>query len=172
MTPKETTYAEFGTAIVVLTLGSFLFVTMESWINQGLPSQVSPLIFPRFVLGLTLMATVVLLVTSIRQIIVMRAGTLVQTCSGFEPLDLDQANHEGFGKGFVIYIAILVAYYLAFEPLGFLVTTPLVMLAVSWMLGGRRIIVSLLACITFSIVMQQTLLRALKVALPEGILAF
>ncbi|WP_372834699.1 tripartite tricarboxylate transporter TctB family protein [Pontibacterium sp.] len=54
---------------------------------------------------------------------------------------------DGF-RGIFIYIGIFIAYWLAVPHLGFMVTTPFVMLAVAVLLGGR----SWIPIITMSVI--------------------
>ena len=50
---------------------------------------------------------------------------------------LEKISTAGF-SGIFIYIGIFIAYWLAVPHLGFIVTTPLVMLGVAVLLGGRN----------------------------------
>lgn len=165
-------YINLGTASVVLILGTFFFITMEHWIEEGLPAQISPLIFPRFVLGITLLASAVLLVENIYKIIILRSQKNNKPDFVHVSHDSDQDEYEGSSKGFVLFIFILLVYYLTFDILGFFITTPLVMLAISWLLGGRRVVVSFSMFIAFSIVVHQACFWVLKITLPEGLLPF
>lgn len=171
MTQKQSVYVDVITSVVLLAAGLFFFAAMDKYVDEGLPAQISPLVFPRFVTVITLLGALALLVESVRELRAMRAGRMDTDALAEPLLEADLEEAEESSKGFYLYIAILVAYYFAFDILGFLLTTPLVMLAVSRLLGGRRILVSLLLFIAFTLVVDQTFFRVLKMALPEGILA-
>lgn len=172
MTQQENTFVDLAASIVLLLSGTFFLINMGAFVDEGLPAQVSPLVFPGFVTIITLLAAFALLVESLREIMAMRAGKLRGSDLAVALVEADEEEREESNKGFYIYIAILIAYYLVFDTVGFLLTTPLVMFAVSWLLGGRRILMSLCLFIVFTFLLDQAFFRVLKMALPDGILAF
>ncbi len=110
----------------LLIIASVIILTDDSLAEGGAESDLGILFLPRVVAGL----------------MILFAGTIaiqsfVKLSKGAEMEGLEKISTAGF-SGIFIYIGIFIAYWLAVPHLGFIVTTPLVMLGVAVLLGGRN----------------------------------
>ncbi len=110
----------------LLIIAAVIILTNDNLAEGGAQSDLGILFLPRVVAGL----------------MILFAGTIaiqsfLKLAQGAEQEDLEKITTHGF-SGIFIYVGIFVAYWLAVPHLGFLVTTPLVMLSVAILLGGRN----------------------------------
>jgi len=110
----------------LLIIASVIILTDDSLAEGGAESDLGILFLPRVVAGL----------------MILFAGTIaiqsfVKLSKRAEMEGLEKISTAGF-SGIFIYIGIFIAYWLAVPHLGFIVTTPLVMLGVAVLLGGRN----------------------------------
>jgi putative tricarboxylic transport membrane protein len=110
----------------LLIIASVIILTDDSLAEGGAESDLGILFLPRVVAGL----------------MIFFAGTIaiqsfIKLSSRAELQDMEKISTAGF-SGIFIYIGIFIAYWLAVPHLGFMVTTPLVMLSVAVLLGGRN----------------------------------
>lgn len=109
-----------------LIIASMIILTNDNLAEGGADSEMGILFLPRIVAGL----------------IIVFAGTIaiqsfMKLSKGAELEGQEVISTDGF-SGIFAYIGIFVAYWLAVPHLGFMVTTPFVMLAVAILLGGRN----------------------------------
>lgn len=109
-----------------LIIASVIILTNDNLAEGGADSEMGILFLPRIVAGL----------------MILFAGTIaiqsfMKLAKGAEQEGQEVISTEGF-SGIFAYIGIFVAYWLAVPYLGFMVTTPFVMLAVAILLGGRN----------------------------------
>ncbi len=171
MTPKRKNYVDLVASLLLTGAGLFFFLNMDAYIDEGLPAVISPLVFPKFIVVILLLFSVAFLYVSLATAYRLRNARTIMSTPIEAYTEADEEEEEQ-GRGFYIYIAILFVYYLTFESLGFLVATPPVMLAIAWLLGGRRPAVAFASFFLFSIAVEQVFYRAMKMALPAGILSF
>lgn len=171
MTRKEEACVDLIASLLLTGAGLFFLCNMHEYIDEGLPAVVSPLVFPKFIVVIILLFSVAFLCGSIIAACRIRRdrAAMDSRIAAYNEADEEEEEH---GRGFYIYIAILIVYYLTFDSLGFLVSTPPVMLAIAWLLGGRRPVLAFASFILFCIVVEQVFYRAMKMALPAGILPF
>lgn len=110
----------------LLIIASVIILTDDSLAEGGAESDLGILFLPRVVAGL----------------MILFAGTIaiqsfIKLSKGAELEGPEKISTAGF-SGIFIYIGIFIAYWLAVPHLGFIVTTPLVMLGVAVLLGGRN----------------------------------
>jgi putative tricarboxylic transport membrane protein len=117
----------------------------------------SPLFFPRLTAGLIGLLGVFLLVRGHS-----RARSLADG-EGF-PFNGAEATRVGGSA------AILVVYALLLEPVGYLVVTPLALIALCVFLGFRQWIVTLVTAVVFAAVVYFGFRYGMKILLPEGVL--
>jgi hypothetical protein len=161
---QKTVYVDIASALVLVAASSFLFITMDSYIDQGLPAVIAPSTFPRFITVIVIVFSFLFLCHSI---LVFFKGHASDAC-----LHSRQREGENNRKGFYIYVAILSTYYLTFDILGFLVSTPPAMLATAKLLGEKRTLLPIAGFILFTIAVDQLFFRTMSLELPPGILSF
>lgn len=110
----------------ILIIASLIILTNDNLAEGGAESDLGIMFLPRIVAGF---------------IIIFAATIAIQSFSklskGAELEGPELIITNGY-SGIFIYIGIFVAYWLAVPHLGFMVTTPLVMLGVAVLLGGRN----------------------------------
>ncbi len=68
----------------------------------------------------------------------------------------------------LIYLFTLVLYCLGFYYLGFLISTPFVLIIVGYLLGLKRIFIAIIFAIAFTILLDYGTLHFLQILLPRG----
>lgn len=110
----------------LLIIASVIILTDDSLAEGGAESDLGILFLPRVVAGLMILFAGTIAIQSFAKL-----------SKGAELEGLEKISTAGF-SGIFIYIGIFIAYWLAVPHLGFIVTTPLVMLGVAVLLGGRN----------------------------------
>ncbi|WP_370279250.1 tripartite tricarboxylate transporter TctB family protein [Pontibacterium sp.] len=109
-----------------LIIASVIILTNDSLAEGGADSEMGILFLPRVVAGFIIIFAATIAIQSFMK---LSKGAAME---GQEVITTD-----GF-SGIFIYVGIFVAYWLAVPHLGFMVTTPFVMLGVAYLLGGRN----------------------------------
>ncbi|RVU29458.1 MULTISPECIES: tripartite tricarboxylate transporter TctB family protein [Neptunomonas] len=109
-----------------LIIIAVIILTNDNLAEGGAESDLGIMFLPRAVAGL----------------MILFAGTIAiqafQKLAQGKPQEENEIiSTDGFG-GIAIYIGIFVLYWLAVPYIGFMVTTPFIMLAVAYLLGGRN----------------------------------
>jgi len=110
----------------LLIIVSVIILTNDNLAEGGAESDLGILFLPRVVAGLMILFAGTIAIQS-----------LLKLARGAEQQEQETITTDGF-SGILIYVGIFVAYWLAVPHLGFLVTTPFVMLGVAVLLGGRN----------------------------------
>ncbi len=109
-----------------LIIVSVIILTSDNLVEGGAESDLGIMFLPRVVAGFIIIFATTIAIQSLRKLL-----------SGAEIESREIIITDGF-SGIFIYIGIFIAYWLAVPHLGFLVTTPFVMLGVAVLLGGRN----------------------------------
>lgn len=109
-----------------LIIVSVIILTNDNLVEGGAESDLGIMFLPRVVAGLMLIFAATIAIQSFSKL-----------SKGAELEGPELIVTDGF-RGIFIYIGIFVAYWLAVPHLGFMVTTPFIMLAVAVLLGGRN----------------------------------
>ena len=138
----------------LLIIASVIILTDDSLAEGGAESDLGILFLPRVVAGL----------------MILFAGTIaiqsfLKLSKGAELEGLEKISTAGF-SGIFIYIGIFIAYWLAVPHLGFIVTTPLVMLGVAVLLGGRNWLPLILLSVITPVLIYYGSREFLRVYLP------
>lgn len=110
----------------VLITASLIILTNDNLVEGGAVTELGSMFLPRIVSVVMIVFSAIIGIQSLRKLIRNKkidASEKIVT--------------EGFW-GVYIYIGIFVAYWLLVPHMGFLVTTPFVMLSVALLLGGRN----------------------------------
>ncbi len=108
-----------------LILMSLIILTNDGLSEGGVETDLGSLFLPRIVAGLIIIFSATIAIQSILKL--KRNADINEE---------DIISTEGF-MGVNIYIGIFILYWLAVPYIGFLIATPFVMFAVSYLLGGR-----------------------------------
>lgn len=109
-----------------LIIISVIILTNDNLVEGGVESDLGTMFLPRVVAGLIILFAGTMALQSLRKL-----------ATGSKPEGAEIILTDGF-SGIFMYIGIFVAYWLAVPHLGFMVTTPFIMMAVAVLLGGRN----------------------------------
>lgn len=146
----------------------FFLLYMDDLIYEGLPSVISPAVFPTFI-GLVV-ATLSAIFFLFSMIIFLKKllgkdGTSKNFDALFIMQILDEDN-DFSAKRCTYYVLLLIAYSQLFFLLGFLLSTPIIMVAIAYLLGGRRFHVLLPMFILLAFIINYVSFHYLRIALP------
>lgn len=152
-----------------LLIASLVFLSrMDRFIDVGLPSAVSPRTFPGFILACVAVLSFLFCILAVRAYLKPSPAASPAAAKGPTGNPVKSPDDEATSaRGFVIYILILYVYRYLLEYVGFLPATPLVMLAVAHLLGGRRRV--LLPCfVAFAFALDYLTFHGIRIELPVG----
>ncbi len=153
---------------LLLSCGSLAFLmNMHKFVYGGMKSTVGPLVFPRFVIIVAVILSFLLLLFALfkpaaKKQISPPAG---QSCGPETAEALDSSST----KKSIIYVAVLFAYLIMLQFIGFLISTPIVLLVVAYILNGRNFKVLAPMSIIFSTTLYFVAARLMHIILPAGI---
>ncbi|WP_027857271.1 tripartite tricarboxylate transporter TctB family protein [Marinobacterium jannaschii] len=110
----------------LLMIAAVIILTNDNLADGGAESDLGIMFLPRVVAGFILIFAATIAIQS-----------FMKLSKGAELEGQEVISTEGF-SGIFIYIGIFIVYWLAVPHLGFMVTTPFVMLGVALLLGGRN----------------------------------
>ena len=140
----------------ILFVISFPFLlNMHHFVSGGTHSAVSPLDFPRFVMTLVVILSLVLMIT----------GFISPSEKKLEKITENPPNKVNT----LIYLGILFLYLGLLHYVGFVIATPIVMTMVAYILNGRNFKVLIPGFIGFSVGLYYVALKLMKIILPMGI---
>lgn len=116
---------DVGLATFLIAI-SIVILASDGLVEGGAASDLGSMFLPRVVAVLMILFSTTLAFQALRQLAASRTpqGDALISTQGF--------------SGILIYLGIFVAYWLSVPLVGFLVATPITMLAVAWLLNGRR----------------------------------
>ena len=143
---------------VILFMISFPFLlNMHHFVSGGMHSAVSPLSFPRFVMVLVVILSVVLVITGLFSKPVPTATDGKKDATAANPVNS------------LIYLGLLFLYLILLHFVGFMIATPIIMVCVAYILNGRNFKVLIPGFIAFSVGLYFVALKLMKIMLPLGI---
>lgn len=110
----------------LLIMMSIIILTNDHLVEGGSEAELSAIFLPRVVAGFILIFAAYLGIES-----------LLKLSKGLPIQDAEKIQTSGF-FGIVIYLAIFVLYWFAVPYVGFVITTPFIILAIAILLGGRN----------------------------------
>jgi len=109
-----------------LIIIAVIILTNDNLVEGGVESDLGIMFLPRVVAGLIILFAGTIALQSLRKL-----------STGSKPEGPELIVTDGF-SGIFMYVGIFIAYWLAVPHLGFMVTTPFIMMAVAVLLGGRN----------------------------------
>ena len=146
---------ELGFSVGVSALSTWLVI--QSFRYPGDSSQ-----FPRFLSGMMLILSIVLLLRTL-------ARRPAADCGDAKVAEPEGGTRPRFPISVSVFLSI-IAYILAIQYLGYLVATALFMLGSMWFFGQRRILLSLAATALFMALVYVLFVHFFGLRLPEGLL--
>ncbi len=138
----------------LLIIAAVIILTNDNLAEGGAESDLGIMFLPRVVAGFIIIFAATIGIQSLNKLLKAAA-----------PDSNETIITNGF-SGIFIYIGIFVAYWLAVPHLGFLVTTPFVMLAVAILLGGRNWIPIIIVSVITPVLIYYGSREFLRVYLP------
>ncbi|MCD7982894.1 MAG: tripartite tricarboxylate transporter TctB family protein [Desulfovibrio sp.] len=163
---KRNIWIEFGLSLFCVLFFAFLYFNIEHWVLATMPSTLSPAFFPMLITAICLVMSALLLFFSLRSLYHMHAGLVDD-----ERILLQEAGEEA-GRFLALagYVGVLFLYLLGLQYVGFLYSTPIVMLLISLMLGLKRWLTGLVFYILFTLLLDYVAMHLMQIILPQGIL--
>ena len=155
-------------ALSLFLLCFFFWVALcaDRWVVAAMPTTVSPAFFPKLTAAVLAGVSALLACFCLRTVRHMLKGEVDE-----EQLDLQEGGEDA-GRFLALggYVAILFLYLAGLHLVGFLVSTPIVMLLVSVMLGLRQWLFGLVCYVLFTLLLNQVVFSLMNIMLPAGIL--
>lgn len=143
----------------VLIIASLVILTSSQLVEGGVETDLGSLVLPRIVATAILVFSAMIGIPSLFNL-------LKKTPMG----PLEHVNTEGFW-GVGVYIAILVAYWYGVPRIGFLFATPVAMLTIAILLGGRNWLVMAVVSVVVPTLVYYGSSHFLRVFLPPWTLS-
>ena len=144
---------DVGLSAILITI-CVIILTNDNLAQGGMETELGSMFVPR------LIAVFIILFSGI-----LGAQALVKLRTGKELSDTENIDTKGF-VGVGIYFSIFIIYWLIVPHIGFLIATPFIVLAVSYLLGGRRWVPMIAISITISLFIYYGCSQYLRVFLP------
>lgn len=163
---KRNIWIEFGLSLFCVLFFTFMYFNIEHWVLATMPSTLSPAFFPMLITAICLAMSALLLFFSLRSLYHMHAGLVDD-----ERVLLQEAGEEA-GRFLALagYVGVLFLYLLGLQYVGFLYSTPIVMLLISLMLGLKRWLTGLVLYILFTLLLDYVAMHLMQIILPQGVL--
>lgn len=157
-------WIEVGISVILLCLFLFLYSGIDRWVIQTLPSTVSPDYFPRVITVLCIVLSAMLVYFSI--------FALKTDFKNRVEVVKDEADLEEDDRIFPIicYISVLFIYIIGLYFVGFVYSTPFIMLFVAISLGLKRIFIGFTVYVLFAFGLNAVVFHLMHIILPVGVL--
>lgn len=161
---KRNVWIEFGLSVLLLLLFSILAVFGEVWIEEAIPGTIPASFFPFLISCLLSVLCFILVINSFRGLWAMYSGT-----GDKEQKSLEQsAQASGRFLALFAYVGILFLYLIGLDYVGFVYSTPFVMLLISLLLGIKRWIIGFACYCVFAYALDWAALNLMQIILPQG----
>lgn len=144
---------DVGLSAILITV-ALIILTNDNLSQGGMETELGSMFVPRLV------AVFIILFSGI-----IGAQALYQLRAGNELSDTEYIDTNGI-VGVGIYFSIFIFYWLVVPHVGFLVATPFIVIAVSYLLGGRSWIPMIAISVAISLFIYYGSSQYLRVFLP------
>ena len=147
------------TSVLFLIFGVFMFIQSQG-VKHKIASDVGSGYVPAFIAGC---------------LIVVSVSKLIITLTRKDPADNVVKKSDSSTKGGIVTILIMLAYMLAFEPVGFIVSSILFLFALmNWFANNENRNIPLFGVISgvFPVAVSALFTFVSKMPLPKGIIGF
>ncbi|ARU90713.1 tripartite tricarboxylate transporter TctB family protein [Pseudomonas sp. M30-35] len=138
----------------ILILSSLVILTSDRLVDGGMETDLGSMFLPRivacFIIALALM---------------IGCSSLYKMISHASLAQAEVISFTGM-LGILCYVGLLLIYWFSMPYVGFIISTSVVMFAVSWLLQGRNIVVILLLSIILPLVVYYGSSSLLRLELP------
>lgn len=163
---RRNIWIEVGISLFLLIFFIILHLNTDRWIVEALPSTISPAFFPGLISLVLIFMSALLLAFTLRALRHMLTGAVDE-----ERLELQEAGEEA-GRFLALggYVGVLFLYLIGLQYIGFVYSTPGIMLLVSLLLGLRRWPIALVVYILFTLAIDYAAFHFMQIILPTGVL--
>ncbi|WP_051305279.1 tripartite tricarboxylate transporter TctB family protein [Desulfogranum mediterraneum] len=160
--PPYTNKTDLFIGLILFGISCPFLLNMHHFVSGGMSSASSPLAFPRFIISIVVLLSLLLMITGW-----FGKGAVAPSAPGGE----EGTDHNPKQTRYLFYyLALLFLYLILLHYLGFMISTPIVMLMVSWLLHGRNLLVLTPLAVGFSVALYYLALHLMKIILPMGVL--
>ena len=164
-------HIDVGISVALMLIFSFFYMNIDEWVIETLPGTIPPAEFPSLVTAILIAMSIFLGGVSLRALRVMNGKEELEEGGD---CDLACECEEGLNIKQVIslctYMGVLTLYLVGLHYIGFVYTTPVIMLLVARMLGMKKWIVALICYIAFAVALNYFVFEFMHVMLPSGVL--
>lgn len=153
-------------SILLFIAYALLYFNADSLIEQTLFGSVDAAFFPKTVFLIVLVFCTLLVLDSVTMWCNYKKNKITHH---MRTLVSDAEEEYPMGRVF-IYIATLFLYLLGFYYIGFVYSTPIIMLIVAYLLGMRNILLGAICFVAFTLALDYASLHFLQILLPSGVL--
>ena len=142
----------------------FFLMNIDKFVYGGIPGSISPVLLPKLITMLIVFLSIIMVGISLfkNNNIKDNINKKVKSLT-----DEDQIVSQKF---IALYIGILFSYFLLLYLFGFMLSTPFVMFAIMFILGGRNMKVILPLVIICPPLLYYLCYHFLRVMLPQGLI--
>lgn len=163
---------DVGISLALMLIFSFFYMNIDEWVIETLPATISPAEFPTLVTAILIVMSGLLGVISFRALRAVRGKNDETERAG--DCDLACECEEGLNAKQVIslfsYMGVLTLYLVGLHYIGFVYSTPVIMLLVARLLGMKKWLVGLVCYIAFAVALNYFVFEFMHVILPSGVL--
>ena len=159
-------------SLALMLVFSFFYMNIDGWVIETLPATIAPAEFPTLVTAILIVMSGLLGVISFRALRVEKGRSDEAERAG--DCDLVCECEEGLNSKQVIslfsYMGVLTLYLIGLHYIGFVYSTPAIMLLVAKMLGLKNWFACLVCYIAFAVALNYFVFEFMHVILPSGVL--
>lgn len=147
------------TSVIFLAFGILMFIQAQG-VKHKIASDVGSGYVPAFIAGC---------------ITIVAAAKLILTILNKDPAENKPLKSEWSTKGGLVTIAIILVYMLAFEPVGFILSSVVFLFALmNWFANNenRKPILFAIISVALPVVVDALFVFVIKMPLPKGIIGF
>lgn len=165
---KHSAFIDLCISLSLTALFTYLYINIPNLVIQTLPSTVSPDFFPKKI--------TVIIIAMGSTLACIYAISLYNIHYGNKKINYinTEINTEDDKKtnivSLLLYICTLFLYLIGLYYIGFVYSTPIVMLIISILLGVKRYIIGIIFYISFTLALNYLSLHIMQIILPTGIL--
>lgn len=161
---KRNVWIECGLSVFLLLLFCILAYFGEVWIEEAIPGTIPASFFPFLVSCILSVLSFTLVISSFRELWEMYSGK-----GSMEQKSLERsAQLSGRFLALFAYVGILFLYLIGLDYIGFVYSTPVIMLLISLLLGIKRWIIGFICYCIFAFVLDWAALTYMQIILPQG----
>lgn len=130
------------------------YLNIDEFVSGGMSTVTSPVDFPKFIIGIVVILSLLLVVT----------GYLKESVQLQEDLEKKINN-----KAVILYLALLIFYLISLQYAGFLIATPVVMTLSYALFRGNRYTTFVPFTMVFTFALNYIAFNFMNIMLPAGL---